>query len=128
MTEVVDDKSADGFVWAFRQGESEILFNFFDMWAPLGTGSELSFNMSNNNEGRGWLENSPGIEFIVFQQVPMIEEGFHNQNVSQEIISAYLSNEMLNNIDELILGCTHYPLIKEEIKQYYKNAATNDIT
>ena len=52
--------------------------------------------------------------------VPMIEEGFHNKNVSHEIISAYLSNEKLIGIDELILGCTHYPLIKEEIKQYYK--------
>ena len=52
--------------------------------------------------------------------VPMIEEGFHTKNVSHEIISAYLSHERLRNIDELILGCTHYPLIKEEIKQYYE--------
>jgi len=51
--------------------------------------------------------------------VPMIEEGFHNRNVSHEIISAYLSNEKLNNIEELILGCTHYPLIKKEIKEFY---------
>jgi glutamate racemase len=54
--------------------------------------------------------------------VPMIEEGFHNQNVSHEIISAYLSNELLNGIDELVLGCTHYPLIKEEIKAYYEGS------
>lgn len=51
--------------------------------------------------------------------VPMIEEGFHNQNVSSEIISTYLSDPSLENIEELILGCTHYPLIKEEIKKYY---------
>lgn len=52
--------------------------------------------------------------------VPMIEEGFHNNNVSHDIISSYLSKVELSKIDELILGCTHYPLIKEEIKQYYK--------
>jgi len=51
--------------------------------------------------------------------VPMIEEGFHNRNVSHEIISNYLSNTVLQNIDKLILGCTHYPLIKKEIEQYY---------
>jgi glutamate racemase len=56
--------------------------------------------------------------------VPMIEEGFHNQNVSHEIISSYLSNELINTIDELILGCTHYPLIKEEIGEYYNNKIT----
>jgi len=51
--------------------------------------------------------------------VPMIEEGFHNQTVSHEIISSYLSKPQLKNIQELVLGCTHYPLIKEEIIQYY---------
>lgn len=52
--------------------------------------------------------------------VPMIEEGFHNQTVSDEIISSYLSKPQLQGIQELVLGCTHYPLIKEEIIQYYK--------
>ena len=46
----------------------------------------------------------------------------HNQNVSHEIISTYLSKPQLNNIEELVLGCTHYPLIKEEIIQYYKGS------
>ena len=52
--------------------------------------------------------------------VPMIEEGFHNQTVSHEIISSYLSKPQLKDIEELVLGCTHYPLIKDEIINYYK--------
>lgn len=52
--------------------------------------------------------------------VPMIEEGFHNQTLSHDIISSYLSKPQLKDIEELVLGCTHYPLIKDEIIQYYK--------
>lgn len=50
---------------------------------------------------------------------PMIEEGFFNNKISQTIINSYLSKSRLNKIDALILGCTHYPLIKNEIKKYY---------
>jgi glutamate racemase len=52
---------------------------------------------------------------------PMIEEAFFNNNISQTVINEYLSNDKLKKIDVLILGCTHYPLIEAEIKQYYKN-------
>ena len=51
---------------------------------------------------------------------PMIEEGFFNDKVSQTIIDSYLSHPSLENIDTLILACTHYPLIQESIKAYYK--------
>jgi len=50
---------------------------------------------------------------------PMIEEGYFNNNISRTIIHAYLSSSHLGTIDTLILGCTHYPLIKKEIEQYY---------
>lgn len=55
---------------------------------------------------------------------PMIEEGFFNNKISRTIINDYLSRPKLKNIDSLILGCTHYPLIKPEIEQYYKNRVT----
>lgn len=51
--------------------------------------------------------------------VPMIEEGFFNNRISHEIIEKYLSAPPLQGIEALILGCTHYPLIKNEISQYY---------
>lgn len=52
---------------------------------------------------------------------PMIEEGFYNDKISHEIIYSYLAQPELSNIDALILGCTHYPLIKEEINDFYQN-------
>ena len=53
--------------------------------------------------------------------VPAIEEGFKNHPITHAIIYNYLSNHRLKNIETLILGCTHYPLLIEEIKQYYGN-------
>lgn len=53
--------------------------------------------------------------------VPAIEEGFKNHPITHAIIYNYLSNSRLKNIETLILGCTHYPLLMDEIKQYYGN-------
>lgn len=53
--------------------------------------------------------------------VPAIEEGFKNHPITHAIIYNYLSNNKLKNIETLILGCTHYPLLLDEIKQYYGN-------
>ena len=53
--------------------------------------------------------------------VPMIEEGFVNEKISHQIIGNYLSNQTLSNLDFLILACTHYPLIHQEISSFYNN-------
>ena len=52
---------------------------------------------------------------------PMIEEGFFDNNISESIISSYLSDQSLAGIEALILGCTHYPLIKKQITAFYGN-------
>ena len=51
---------------------------------------------------------------------PMIEEGFFDNNISHTIIQSYLSSPKLRGIDSLVLACTHYPLIKKEINEYYR--------
>lgn len=51
---------------------------------------------------------------------PMIEEGYFNNNISHTVINSYLSSAKLKKIDSLILACTHYPLIKNEVEAYYK--------
>ena len=53
--------------------------------------------------------------------VPIIEEGFHDGNISEAIISEYLNHSSLKGISGLILGCTHYPLIKGSIESFYQN-------
>ncbi|MBK8624184.1 MAG: glutamate racemase [Saprospiraceae bacterium] len=50
---------------------------------------------------------------------PMIEEGFYSGNISKSVIENYLSHPDLKNIDALLLACTHYPLIRNEINEYY---------
>lgn len=50
---------------------------------------------------------------------PMIEEGFSQDKISHSVIENYLSNPMFQDIDALILGCTHYVLIAEEINQFF---------
>ena len=53
---------------------------------------------------------------------PMIEEGFINEEISHTVIANYLANKELSNIDHLILACTHYPLIYNEINTYYNSS------
>ncbi len=50
---------------------------------------------------------------------PMIEEGFFDNSISESIIARYLSDPGLEGISALILGCTHYPLIKKQIRLFY---------
>jgi len=53
--------------------------------------------------------------------VPMIEEGIVGDEITSSIIAKYLDQELLQEINALILGCTHYPIIKKQIKEYYAN-------
>jgi glutamate racemase len=52
---------------------------------------------------------------------PMIEEGFYNNNISSAVLDEYLSMPELKDIDSLVLACTHYPLIKNQIQQFYQS-------
>lgn len=63
-----------------------------------------------------------GIEVVSLSTpilVPLIEEGFIYDDISNAVIRNYLSNKKLKNIDALVLGCTHYPIIKNQIRKYY---------
>ena len=51
--------------------------------------------------------------------VPMIEEGFIFDDISNAIIRNYLSRHEIGDIESLILGCTHYPIIKNQINKFY---------
>jgi len=51
--------------------------------------------------------------------VPMIEEGFIFDDISNAIIRTYLSNDSLSGIEALILGCTHYPIIRNQISKFF---------
>ncbi len=47
---------------------------------------------------------------------PMAEQGWISNNVAKEAIKEYMKNFKSKDLDRLILGCTHYPLFKDLIK------------
>lgn len=56
--------------------------------------------------------------------VPLIEENFTGTGASRLIIETYLSQIKKLGADTLILGCTHYPVIKNEIKKFLGGGVT----
>ncbi len=50
--------------------------------------------------------------------VPMIEEGFKDEAVIAGVLRVYLG-KLAARSDTLVLGCTHYPLIKKRIQKLY---------
>ena len=50
--------------------------------------------------------------------VPLIEEGFAKHHITREVIDIYLQDVKESGIDTLILGCTHYPLLRDSIAEY----------
>ena len=50
--------------------------------------------------------------------VPLVEEGFKEHVVTQEVIEYYLESMRSTDIDAMILGCTHYPLLRYKIRAY----------
>ena len=50
--------------------------------------------------------------------VPLVEEGFTKHHITEEVIDIYLREMRESEVDTMILGCTHYPLIRSAIKDY----------
>ena len=49
--------------------------------------------------------------------VPLVEEGWFKDSVTVEIAKKYLGAFKKKKVDTLILGCTHYPLLKKTIRR-----------
>jgi len=50
--------------------------------------------------------------------VPLVEEGWEDHEVTQLTIREYLTSLLQNDIDTLVLGCTHYPILKSSIQKF----------
>ena len=59
--------------------------------------------------------------------VPLIERGKTQGKEVREALFEYLEPLKQSGIDTLILGCTHYPLLKKEIGQILPEAALIDV-
>lgn len=70
---------------------------------------------------------SPGV--VVYTKacplfVPLAEEGWTEGEVPRNIAAEYLGELMERNIDTLVLGCTHYPLLRDTIESVVGSSAT----
>ncbi|HAS16960.1 MAG: glutamate racemase [Nitrospirae bacterium RIFCSPLOWO2_02_42_7] len=49
--------------------------------------------------------------------VPLVEEGWLNDDITISVAGRYLTSLRNDRIDTLVLGCTHYPLLKSAIQK-----------
>lgn len=56
--------------------------------------------------------------------VPLVEEGLLEDRVTEDIVSRYLQVMKEYKVDALVLGCTHYPLIRHTIKRFMGEEVT----
>ncbi len=54
--------------------------------------------------------------------VPLAEEGWANTRVALEVAEIYLAPLLDEKIDTLVLGCTHYPILKATIRKVIGDA------
>ena len=52
--------------------------------------------------------------------VPLAEEGLTAGNILEGVFDFYLQNYRKNPPDALLLGCTHYPLFRNALDEYFK--------
>lgn len=51
--------------------------------------------------------------------VPLVEEGWIDKRVTRLVIQEYLSELQREEVDTVVLGCTHYPLLKATIQSEF---------
>ena len=56
--------------------------------------------------------------------VPLIEEGWLQSEVTDKVLMQYLQPLLDDGIDTLVLGCTHYPLLRPAIRRLLGDAVT----
>lgn len=49
--------------------------------------------------------------------VPLAEEGLHKHKATKLVVEDYLKEIISADVDTLVLGCTHYPLLQEAIAE-----------
>jgi glutamate racemase len=56
--------------------------------------------------------------------VPLVEEGWIDHPVTMKVLREYLQPLRKQRIDTLVLGCTHYPLLKGAIQNVVGNTVS----
>ena len=56
--------------------------------------------------------------------VPLVENGHFDTKVAELVTAEYLEEVKKQNVDTLIMGCTHYPLLKKTIGAFMGESVT----
>ena len=56
--------------------------------------------------------------------VPLVEEGWHDDPITDQVAARYLAPLLAESIDTLVLGCTHYPLLAPALARLVGPAVT----
>ena len=87
--------------------------------APIGVLGTLA-TIDSGASARAVQELAPALKLITCPApllVPLVEEGWTEGEVPRQIIRRYLEPLLEQGIGTLILGCTHYPLLKESFRR-----------
>ncbi len=60
--------------------------------------------------------------------VPLAEEGWLDGTVTQQVLEHYLADLVPTEVDTLILGCTHYPILRDAIAGVTERLLTGPTT
>lgn len=72
-------------------------------------------------KGINSFENTQIIAQIGYNLVTLIESGHINSDETKKLLQEYLNPMVAKNIDQLVLGCTHYPYLIPIIRQIIPN-------
>ncbi|OFZ56641.1 MAG: glutamate racemase [Bdellovibrionales bacterium RIFOXYC1_FULL_54_43] len=87
--------------------------------APIGVLGTLA-TIDSGAYVRAVQERAPALELITCPApllVPLVEEGWTEGEVPRQVIRRYLEPLLKQGIGSLILGCTHYPLLKDSFRR-----------
>jgi len=92
----------------------------------IGTEATINSNAYKNYIIKEFESTFKGIELIIESVacplfVPIVEEGWENTDIAYQVAVKYMS-KFTNKLDSIILGCTHYPILINTLKN-----ALNDI-
>jgi len=51
--------------------------------------------------------------------VPLVEEGWFHHPITEMVVQEYLGSMRAKSLEVLILGCTHYPLLKDALGRFF---------
>jgi len=84
----------------------------------IGTKTTINSNLYQIGLNNLGYKNIKAIATPLF--VPIVEEEAYQKGLLNEVFKLYFSN--LKNIDVVVLGCTHFPMLSEYLSEYFKRA------